>query len=224
MPIGTFLHGRSRLPAVLVGCMVLLEKNGAPGRGWDQVERSGTMESIEELLAKKRDGKGERQSQQGELRPTGKSLNCRTGRWHFTHNKPETPKSSQLSESSDWTRKGLRPVISMDQNLRSPPTNSLHSTPLQFTPVHGGDHQCNWLSYSLVLKGRTGRDGWSPLHGPCMCPCHNGLDSPGNGHGSPGPSRGGRWRAHVQACTLPESSTSVSPHSSPTRIFIAPHS
>lgn len=100
--------------------------------GWDQVERSGTMESIEELLAKKRDGKGERQSQQGELRPTGKSLNCRTGRWHFTHNKPETPKSSQLSESPDWTRKGLRPVISMDQNLRSPPTNSLHSTPLRF--------------------------------------------------------------------------------------------
>lgn len=52
----------------------------------------------------------------GRVRPPWKGLDCRAGRWDFTH-KAESPKSSQLSESSDWPRKGLRPGIHIDQNL-----------------------------------------------------------------------------------------------------------
>lgn len=85
----------------------------------------------------------ERQSQRGSRTYSeGSGLSC--WRWDFTH-KPESPKSSQLSESSDWPRKGLKPGIYIDQNLPLSSAKSLRSAPLWFVK----ETSVNWLSCGL---------------------------------------------------------------------------
>lgn len=103
---------------------------GVPGRGmapgaekWDHGEcrRATSKEKVME---------GKKDKVIGRVRPPWKGLDCRAGRWDFTH-KAESPKSSQLSESSDWPRKGLRPGIHIVKIC-------LCHQPSPFAPPHSG--------------------------------------------------------------------------------------
>lgn len=53
LPSG-LLHGDAECLLWPCGCLVLLETKLSQAEGWGQGQRSGTMESVKELLAKKR--------------------------------------------------------------------------------------------------------------------------------------------------------------------------